>query len=174
MRELRIGTVDDRETGSENVVRFTQSTEFTKPKLYYVNGSIPFWRVIIALNEKGIRFNAIRMRVMTRPKPTRTPQFPDLNERGKTPVFIDYALPLDSGDGNGVSDGARTVVNESLAVLQYIEDYYPSDQHLLPPLSDRALRAEVLSLIQESENIHWIYGDLENAFFESQIQRCGG
>ena len=168
MRELRTGNADNRETGNEDGVRFTQSTEFTKPKLYYVNGSIPSWRVIIALNEKGIPFNAFRMRVMTRPKPTRTPRFLNLNERGKTPVFIDYALPAGSGYGNGVSDGARTIVNESLAVLQYIEDYYPSGQHLLPPLSDRALRAEVFSLIQESENIHWIYDDLEDAFFEAK------
>ena len=168
MRGMRMGDSDDKRTGDENMVRFIQSAQFTKPKLYYVNGSIPSWRVMIALNEKGIPFDAIRMRVMTRPKPTRTPEFLNLNERGKTPVFIDYALPSNSGDGNSILDRTRTIVNESIAILQYIEDYYPAEQPLLPPLRDRVLRAEVLSLIQESENIHWIYDDLEDAFFEAK------
>ena len=154
-------------------VRFIQSMEFTKPKLYYVNGSIPSWRVMIALHEKGIPYNSIRMRVMSRPKPTRTPEFLNLNERGKTPVFIDYALP-ESATSHGSADQTRTIVNESLSILQYIEDYYPFANPLLPPFRHRALRAETLALIQESENIHWIYDGLEDAFFEAKTSASEG
>jgi len=124
------------------------------PELYYVNGSIPSWRVQLALYEKGIEVNQIRMKVMTHPKPTRLPAFLALNHRGKTPVFID-------------TDKERTTVNESLAVLMYIETYYP-DTPLLPALDQRKYRARILSLIQETENLHNAYDALEEAFFDAR------
>jgi glutathione S-transferase len=95
------------------------------------------------------------MRVMTVPKPTRLPQFLAINPRGKTPVFID-------------TDKERTTVNESLAILFYLETYYPDRKALLPPMDQRSARARVLSLIQETENLHYAYDNLEDAFFESR------
>jgi glutathione S-transferase len=95
------------------------------------------------------------MRVMATPKPTRQPEFLAINPRGKTPVFID-------------TDAEKTKVNESLAILFYLEIYYPDRKSLLPPLSERKNRARVLSLIQESENLHWIYDDLEDGHFAEQ------
>lgn len=91
---------------------------------------------------------------MTHPKPTRLPAFLALNHRGKTPVFID-------------TDTDRTTVNESLAVLLYLETYYPQTP-LLPTIEQRKYRARILSLLQETENLHNAYDALEDAFFEAR------
>lgn len=99
--------------------------------------------------------NQIRMKVMTHPKPTRLPAFLTLNHRGKTPVFIDV-------------DQERTIVNESLAILMYIETYYPDTPYLLPLLEQRKYRAKILSLVQETENLHNAYDALEEAFFDAR------
>src|SRR5882762_4411467 len=98
--------------------------------------------------------NQIRLKVMTHPKPTRLPAFLELNLRGKTPVFID-------------TDSERTTVNESLAVLTYLETYYPQTT-LLPPIEQRKYRARILSLVQETENLHNAYDALEEGFFEAR------
>jgi glutathione S-transferase len=85
------------------------------PKLYYVNGSIPSWRVMLCLSLKRIPYAAIRLRVMTNPKETRSVEFAAINPRCKTPTFVDV-------------DG--TVVIESLAILQYLEQYYSEKENL--------------------------------------------
>jgi glutathione S-transferase len=105
--------------------------------------------------EKGIDVTLKRLRVMTVPKPTRQPDFLAINPRGKTPVFID-------------TDKDRTKVNESLAILLYIETFYLDRTPLLPPLEQRSYRARILSLIQETENLHSAYDALEDAFFEAR------
>lgn len=106
------------------------------------------------IDQQGIEVEQIRMKVMTYPKPTRLPSFLELNHRGKTPVFID-------------SDAERTTINESLAVLTYLETYYPQTP-LLPPMGQRKYRARILSLMQETENLHNAYDALEEAFFEAR------
>jgi hypothetical protein len=90
-------------------------TETTLPTLYWVNGSIPSWRVMLALAAK-------RLRVMSKPKETRSAEFAQISSRCKTPMFVD-------------SDG--TVVIESLAILQYLEQYYLTPS-LAPPAIDKA------------------------------------
>lgn len=59
------------------------------PTLYYVNGSIPSWRVQLLLAEKRIAYNPRRLRVMTNPKETRLPAFAAINPRCKTPTLVD-------------------------------------------------------------------------------------
>ncbi|OJD16616.1 hypothetical protein ACJ73_08871, partial [Blastomyces percursus] len=146
------------------------------PTLYYVNGSIPSWRVQIALHHKQLRTNAVRMYVMRTPKPTRSPAFLAINPRGKTPVFVD-------------TDPARTRTYESLAILLYLEEYYPGTAPaksagcnysnaspspsppaapLLPPRNLRQKRAQVLCLMQESENLHSAYDALEDAYWAAK------
>ncbi|KAJ7582627.1 Isochorismatase-like protein [Mycena floridula] len=127
------------------------------PVLYYVNGSIPSWRVQIALNEKKIAVHQIRMKVMTQPKPTRLPAFLEQNHRGKTPVFVD-------------TDPEGTTVNESLALLMYLETYYPQTP-LLPPVEQRKYRARIMSLVQETENLHIAFDALEEGYFEARDAR---
>ncbi|KAK2753452.1 hypothetical protein FQN54_007842 [Arachnomyces sp. PD_36] len=146
------------ELGSSIVESSALESDSHLPKLYYVNGSIPSWRVLIALNEKNIATKMIRMKVMSTPKPTRQPDFLAINPRGKTPVFID-------------NDSEKTRVYESLAILHYIEQYYPHRQQLMPSLDDRATRAKVLCIIQESENLHTAYDALEDAYFDAKREK---
>ncbi|KAJ7116422.1 Isochorismatase-like protein [Mycena epipterygia] len=136
-----------------------------EPILYYVNGSIPSWRVHMALYEKGISFTGIRLRVMTDPKETRSSAFLELNHRGKTPVFVD---PLPCAENALDSDPETVTINESIAILQYIETYHQPERPLLPPISQRSARALALARIQETENLHNIYDALEDAHFENE------
>jgi len=105
---------------------------------------------------------------MSNPKETRLPAFLALNHRGKTPVFVDILppSPMFESDSNPVSPTTINV-NESLAILQYLEDYHGPERPLLPPVSQRASRALVLSRIQETENLHHAYDALEDAHFEA-------
>jgi glutathione S-transferase len=61
------------------------------------------------------------------------------------------------------SDDAEPV-NESIAILHYLETYHPSPA-LLPPLSERRERTRALARMQESENLHHAYDALETAHF---------
>jgi len=98
---------------------------------------------------------------MSSPKESREPEFLALNHRGKIPAFVDHVV---ARDGNPTS--APIIVNESLAILRYIETYHGTDVPLLPPVGNRATRALVLSRIQESENLHSTYETLEDPHFE--------
>jgi len=65
--------------------------------VYYVNGSIPSWRVFMALYHSGVSFEAVRMFVMSRPRPTRTDAFYAMNPRGQTPVLLEGAALVEHG-----------------------------------------------------------------------------
>jgi glutathione S-transferase len=88
---------------------------------------------------------------MSQPKETRLPDFLAINHRGKTPVLVD----------------GETAINESLAILYYIEDYLSPNVPLLPPLPERSARARALARIQETENLHSIYDALEDGHFNA-------
>lgn len=96
---------------------------------------------------------------MFSPKETRQPTFLSLNHRGKTPVFVD-AVETENGPTN-------VNVNESLAILQYVETYRNLENPLLPLITDRAARALTLCCMQETENLHNAYDALEDAYFEA-------
>jgi glutathione S-transferase len=87
---------------------------------------------------------------MSTPKETRSPEFLALNHRGKTPVLVD-------GD---------TIINESLAILLYVEDYFAPNIPLLPPITEKTARARTLARIQETENLHRVYDELEDGHFD--------
>jgi glutathione S-transferase len=110
-----------------------------------------------------ISFTPIRLKVMSDPKETRSPAFLRLNHRGKTPVLVD---PLPRTDDS--TETEKVTINESIAILQYIEMYYRPDKPLLPPISERSARALVLARIQETENLHNIYDVLEDTHFERE------
>ena len=97
-----------------------------------------------------VTFDQKRLKVMSRPKETKSPEFLALNHRGKTPVLAD-------GD---------TIINESLAILSYIENYFAPNIPLLPPVTDKTARARTLARIQETENLHHIYDKLEDGHFD--------
>lgn len=117
--------------------------------LYRVNGSISSWRVELALHEKNLPFTAKRLRVMSTPKETRTAAFLAINPRGKAPVLVE-------------PDG--TILNESLAILSWLEFRYPE-----APLLDRAdpaVLARQLCYVQESETAACHYEPLESLFLK--------
>ena len=114
--------------------------------LYWVNGSIPSWRVMLALHEKGLPFASERLRVMTKQRQTRTPEFLAINPRGEAPALV---LP----------DGA--VVVESLAILTFLEHHAPSPA-LLP--DDPAALAVVLSRMHAVEMLRKVYRPMEQLF----------
>lgn len=73
---------------------------------------------------------------------TRRADFLALNHRGKTPVFVDHTV-----------GSTPVIVNESFAILLYIETYFNSEVSLLPPVTDRGARALVLARLQETESL---------------------
>ncbi|UJR36921.1 hypothetical protein I4U23_029633 [Adineta vaga] len=122
----------------------------SKPVLYLVNGSIPSWRVMMALYEKNIDFESKRLKVMSNPKETKSAEFLAINPRGLTPTFVD-------------KDGS--IIAESLAILHYLEEYYPKTPSLLP--IDKKQHIQVLQRIQESQNLVDIYEPLEDIVFKT-------
>jgi len=123
-------------------------TTTTTRTLYWINGSIPSWRVLLALHEKRLPFVGRRLRVMTTPKETQRPEFLAINPRGQAPVLVD--------------EGTITVV-ESLAILDYLERTYPRPP-LLPDAGDRQASADVLSRVHLSERLRAAYRPLEALF----------
>ncbi|WP_437999885.1 glutathione S-transferase family protein [Sorangium sp. So ce185] len=116
--------------------------------VYFVNGSISSWRVLLAVREKGLAFEPRRLRVMREPRETRAAEFLALNPRGQAPVLVE-------------PDG--TVMNESLAILTYLEMRYP-DPPLLPPPAEPGALARALAWAQESEATACVYDPLESLF----------
>ena len=117
--------------------------------LYWVNGSIPSWRVMLCLARKKLPYTRKRLHVMSTPKETRSADFAAINPRCKTPVLID-------------EDG--TVVIESMAILQYLETYYPSPEPLVPQPVEKESYITTLQRFHESENLHNVFEDIELLF----------
>lgn len=125
--------------------------------LYWVSGSIPSWRVMLALSLKQIPYTAKRLHVMTTPKETRAEEFKAINPRGKTPTLIDV-------------DG--TVIIESMAILQYLEVYYPTIP-LTPPQERKAVHTLTLQRFHETENIHNVFEEIELLFIKDWASTLG-
>ena len=129
--------------------------------MYIVNGSIPSWRVLIALHHGGVDCQTTRMFVMSRPRPTRLPGFLAMNPRGQTPVLLEGAAVLRHGshpgrlarhaqDTSGEAQdatqraleeatermervhGAGVAIRESLAILTYLQRHVAGMEWLLP------------------------------------------
>lgn len=122
--------------------------------LYYVNGSIPSWRVMMALHLKGITYTRKRLHVMTTPKETRTADFLAINPRGKTPTLIEP-------DGN--------ILIESMAILEYLnaDDESRHCRKLNSPTTRKAWILEN-QRFHETENIHNVFEDIELLYKESR------
>jgi glutathione S-transferase/nicotinamidase-related amidase len=118
--------------------------------LYWVSGSIPSWRVMLALSLKQLKYTPKRLHVMTTPKETRSDEFLAINTRGKTPTLID-------------ADG--TTVIESMAILQYLEHYYPT-KPLTPLMEQKAVYTLTLQRFHETENLHNAFEDIELLFLK--------
>ncbi|KAG6861358.1 hypothetical protein C0995_001091 [Termitomyces sp. Mi166 len=98
---------------------FDSTARNQPPELFYVNGSIPSWRVMMALDEKGIKFKCTRLLIMSDPKETRLPEFLKLDHRGKTPV-LDVLLDPPTDPGTDMTKGQETGIDNE---LDYWETY---------------------------------------------------
>lgn len=116
--------------------------------LYYANGSIPNWRVLLALRWKELEFVGERLRLMGAVRETRLPDFLMINPRGMTPVLIDEGC----------------TITESFAILQYLERVYPQ-RPLLP--ADPAGAGRALARAYEAETFACAYDPLELLFDDS-------
>lgn len=76
-------------------------------ELYWGSGSTPAWRAQLALAVKGIPYTSRLLSFSA--GDTRKPEFLAINPRGKVPTLVDGA----------------TVVNESIAILAYLDRKYP-------------------------------------------------
>ncbi|RPA96604.1 hypothetical protein L873DRAFT_1693991 [Choiromyces venosus 120613-1] len=142
------------------------------PKLFFVKNDPGSLRVKICLREKGIKFASHELKITETQNETRTPSFLTLSPHGRAPVLIDI-------------DKEKTTVCESLAIIQYLEMFYPSkeDEWLLPSLADeRAAFALVLQRMQESEHLANILKhphdedavEREFAIWEEYLSKAGG
>jgi len=99
---------------------------------YHGHGSPFSWRVWLALEAKGIPYN---LKVLSfDKKETTKPEFVAINPRHTVPTIVDdgYALW------------------ESLAILEYLDERFPSGAKLYP--GDAKARARVRRLIREMED----------------------
>lgn len=135
------------------VSTITAAAQTSRRILYYVNGSIPSWRVMMALHLKGIPYTRKRLHVMTTPKETRTAEFLAINPRGKTPTLIE-------------PDG--TILIESMAILEYL--HANDESHRGIPNDPTARKAWILEnqRFHETENIHNVFEDIELLYKESR------
>jgi glutathione S-transferase len=101
--------------------------------LYYGSGSPFAWRVQLALEHKAVRYE--RKVLSFAAGDTRKPEFVALNPRHRVPVIVD-------GD---------FVLYESNAIVEYLEDAYPSSGAPLFP-GDVRTRALARRLISEVDN----------------------
>lgn len=76
-------------------------------ELYWGSGSTPAWRAQLALAAKGIPYTSRLLSFSA--GDTRKPEFLAINPRGKVPTLVD----------------GRTVVNESIAIMAYLDRKYP-------------------------------------------------
>lgn len=79
----------------------------SKLELFWISGSPPSWRVMLALEVKGIDY--VSKRLDAAQKEQKTAQFLALNPRGKVPVIRQGNL----------------VVRESIAIITYLEKKFP-------------------------------------------------
>lgn len=103
--------------------------------LYWGSGSIPCWKVMLVLAEKGIDYES--KRISFDEEGQRSAEVVALNPRGQVPAFKD-------GDA---------VICESYAICLWLESKYPDQGTKLLP-SDAVLRARVLQKgFEASENL---------------------
>ncbi|KAI5820436.1 hypothetical protein BZA77DRAFT_331599 [Pyronema omphalodes] len=111
--------------------------QIPKPKLLISSSSlltpdIPTTRIKLCLAIKHVDFQEQIVEQNTTGLRT-------YNPRGTAPVFID-------------TDRERTILTDSLAILQYLEMFYPAEPWLLPsPVEERAAYANALQRLQDRE-----------------------
>jgi len=99
-------------------------------KLYHYFRSSASYRVRIALNLKGLAYDAVAIDLRPGVSAQRTAEYLALNPEGLVPVLV---------------DGER-VFTQSLAIIEYLEETHPQPP-LLPPGPDARARVRGLALV---------------------------
>ena len=99
--------------------------------LYFGSGSPFAWKVWLALEHKGIPFEAKRLSFDN--DDTKTPEFLAINPRGRVPAIVDDGFAM----------------WESAAIIEYLEERFP-EKPLLP--KDLKARATVRRMVNEADN----------------------
>ncbi|CCX33361.1 Similar to Alpha-ketoglutarate-dependent dioxygenase alkB homolog 2; acc. no. Q6NS38 [Pyronema omphalodes CBS 100304] len=129
--------------------------QIPKPKLLVSSSLAPdisTARIKLCLSIKGVDFVEQVVEQGTTGLRTYDP-------RGTAPVFID-------------TDRDRTILTDSLAILQYLEMFYPAEPWLLPsPVEERGAYATALQRLQESEKLRmaWEAGDVDGVKRELRV-----
>lgn len=120
---------------------------------YYASGSPYGWRVWLALEHKRAPYN-LRL-VSFSAGDLKRPEFVMLNPRRKVPVLVDDGL----------------AVYESAAIVEYLEDRFPSKTHLLFPSGIKE-RATARRLIREADEYlaHALETMVEQVLFKPRAQ----
>src|SRR5688572_10144215 len=95
-------------------------------KLYWHPFSIMPWRVLIALHEKGLAYESEQIDVHS--SKVRTPEFLRVNPFGQIPVLED----------------AGVTIAESIAILEYLEERYPTPALMPTDVTRRALARQLM------------------------------
>ncbi|XP_078596916.1 glutathione S-transferase A-like isoform X2 [Branchiostoma floridae x Branchiostoma japonicum] len=121
------------------------STDIT---LYWGSGSIPCWRAMICLEEKGLSGYDSKL-ISLEKKEQKSDEILKINPRGQVPAFK-------HGD---------VVVNESMAICLYLENIFKKQGTQLLP-DDPSHQALVLQRFMETQNIM----DKSKALFYYRLQ----
>ncbi|PON38500.1 Maleylacetoacetate isomerase [Parasponia andersonii] len=103
-----------------------------KLKLYSYWRSSCSWRVRIALNFKGLKYEYIPVNIMKGEQ--HNPEFLKLNPIGYVPVLVDGDL----------------VLSDSLAILLYLDEKYPQRPLLPTDLKGKAINLQIASIVSSS------------------------
>jgi maleylacetoacetate isomerase len=100
-------------------------------KLYTYFRSSAAFRVRIALNLKGIDYEAVPVELRAPVSAQRAPEYLALNPEGLVPVLVD----------------GEAVIRQSLAIIEYLEETHPSPPLLPPtPIARAQVRALTLAI----------------------------
>ncbi|PON38503.1 S-crystallin [Parasponia andersonii] len=116
-----------------------------KLKLYSYWRSSCSWRVRIALNFKGLKYEYIPVNIMKGEQ--HNPEFLKLNPIGYVPVLVDGDL----------------VLSDSLAILLYLDEKYPQRPLLPTDLKGKAINLQQLNLLLDRYEKH------ENSSLKSSL-----
>lgn len=119
---------------------------------YFGSGSPYAWKVWLALEHKGVPFEAKRLSFDN--DDTKTPEFLAINPRGRVPAIVDDGFAM----------------WESAAIIEYLEERYP-EKPLLP--KDVKARATVRRMVTEADNyLNPVSSDLvEQAIYLTPAER---
>jgi glutathione S-transferase len=119
--------------------------------VFYFGSGSPFaWRVWLALEHKGIAYEARRL--LFDRGDTRSPEFRAINPRGKVPAIVH--------DGRAL--------RESTVILEYLEEVWP-EPALLP--RDACARATARLLMREADD--WLYRPLRRLLGQTLLKPKG-